>query len=285
MLSNLYNDIIKSLKDAAEVIPTKANNTSSKYTVLGWNDLVRDSHQAARESFLFWRSAGSPRHGPLYDIMKIRRSHFKRNKRLCEKNAEILKAERLASKLCNNDFKNFWKDIKHMNNARLPNPSNVGGASGVENVKNMWLHHYQSLLNSIPGSPVNIKKINEYCSNVQLNVQMIVNVKEIQDIIHAMPVGKAPGYDSVSNEHFKYANEKLHVLMSLLYSSMLIHGFLSDAMMITIAPIIKNKAGDLSDNNNYRPIALATIASKLFESLILSRVSTFFIYMCKPIWI
>ena len=35
-----------------------------------------------------------------------------------------------------------------MNNARLPNPSNVGGASGVENVKNMWLHHYQSLLNS-----------------------------------------------------------------------------------------------------------------------------------------
>ena len=64
--------------------------------------------------------------------------------------------------------------------------------------------------------------------------------------------------------------------MSLLYSSMFIHGFLPDAMMITIiAPIIKNKAGDLSDNNNYRPIALATIASKLFESLILSRVSTF----------
>ena len=54
---------------------------------------------------------------------------------------------------------------------------------------------------------------------------MIVNVKEIQDIIYSMPVGKAPGYDSVSNEHFKYANEKLHVLMSLLYSSMLIHGF------------------------------------------------------------
>ena len=76
------------------------------------------------------RSAGSPRHGPFYDIMKI-----KRNKRLCEKNAEIIKAEQLASKLCSNDLKNFWKGIKHMNNARLPNPSNVGGASGMENVK------------------------------------------------------------------------------------------------------------------------------------------------------
>ena len=56
---------------------------------------------------------------------------------------------------------------------------------------------------TIPGSPANIKKINEYCSNVQFNVQMIVNVKEIQDIIHAMPIGKAPGYDSVSNKHKK----------------------------------------------------------------------------------
>ena len=46
-------------------------------------------------------------------------------------------------------------------------------------------------------------------------------------------------------------------------------------MLTIIARIIKNKAGDLSDNNNYQPIALVTIASKLFESLILSRVSIF----------
>ena len=54
---------------------------------------------------------------------------------------------------------------------------------------------------------------------------VIVNVNEIQDIILAMPIGNVPGYDSVSNKHFKYANKKLHVLMSLLYSSMLIRGF------------------------------------------------------------
>ena len=40
LLCKLYNGIIKSLKDAAEAIPTKANNMSSKHTVLGWNDLV-----------------------------------------------------------------------------------------------------------------------------------------------------------------------------------------------------------------------------------------------------
>ena len=55
-----------------------------------------------------------------------------------------------------------------------------------------------------------------------------------------MPMDKAPGYDSLSNKHFKHANEKLHVLMLLLYNSMLIHVFLLDAMI-----------GDLPDNNNY----------------------------------
>ena len=64
--------------------------------------------------------------------------------------------------------------------------------------------------------------------------------------------------------------------MPLLYSSLLMHGFLPDTMIITItAPIIKNKSGALSDNNNYGPITLATVARTLFESVILSRATPF----------
>ena len=54
---------------------------------------------------------------------------------------------------------------------------------------------------------------------------MVVKVKELQELIIAMPVGKASGYNHISNEHFKYANEKLHILMSLFCSSLLIHVF------------------------------------------------------------
>ena len=87
-----------------------------------------------------------------------------------------------------------------------------------------------------------------------------------------MPIG----YDHISNDHFTYANEKLHVLMSMFYSSLLLNGFLPNTTMVTIiAPIIKNKSGDLSDNDNYRSIAIATVTSKRFESLILSRGDTF----------
>ena len=44
------------------------------------------------------------------------------------------------------------------------------------------------------------------------------------------------------------------------------HGYLPSMFMKTaIVPITKNKTGDTSDENNYRPIALVTAASKIFE--------------------
>ena len=43
----------------------------------------------------------------------------------------------------------------------------------------------------------------------------------------------------------------------------------------TIVPIVKNKSGNLSDSSNYRPIALATIISKMFESVLLLKCAEY----------
>ena len=54
------------------------------------------------------------------------------------------------------------------------------------------------------------------------------------------------------------------------------HGYLPFALIkTTIVPIVKNKASDLSDSNNYRPIAIATITSKLLESVLLLKCSDY----------
>ena len=50
-------------------------------------------------------------------------------------------------------------------------------------------------------------------------------------------------------------------------------------MEITIVPIIKNKCGNLADSINYRPIAIATILYKLFESIVLYNFEEF-LYTC-----
>ena len=42
-----------------------------------------------------------------------------------------------------------------------------------------------------------------------------------------------------------------------------------------IIPLEKNKFGDLSDKNNYRPIAISSIISKVFENIILHRIEDY----------
>ena len=56
------------------------------------------------------------------------------------------------------------------------------------------------------------------------------------------------------------------------------HGYLQPKLIeTTIVPIIKNKCGNISSSSNYRPIALATIISKLLESVLLLKCEK---YLC-----
>ena len=47
-------------------------------------------------------------------------------------------------------------------------------------------------------------------------------------------------------------------------------------MKTAIVPIIKNKSGNTSDKLNYRPSALVTACSKIFESCFFENAGTLF---------
>ena len=56
--------------------------------------------------------------------------------------------------------------------------------------------------------------------------------------------------------------------------SYFIHGVLPPSMIsVVLVPIVKNKRISICSKNNYRPIALASIMSKLLENIIYERVS------------
>ena len=93
------------------------------------------------------------------------------------------------------------------------------------------------------------------------------------DIVNALKSvieGKACGVDGLAAENFIYADERIHVILSILFNCFISHGYLPFEFMKTaIVPIIKNKTGDTSNNNSYRPIAGVTACSKIFELCIL----------------
>ena len=60
------------------------------------------------------------------------------------------------------------------------------------------------------------------------------------------------------------------------FTSLFVHGILPDSMMsVVLVPIIKNKCGNINSQDNYRPIALASIMSKVMEKVILNRIEHF----------
>ena len=42
-----------------------------------------------------------------------------------------------------------------------------------------------------------------------------------------------------------------------------------------IVPLVKTNSGDLTDKSNYRPIALSSIASRVFEHIIILRLEEY----------
>ena len=64
----------------------------------------------------------------------------------------------------------------------------------------------------------------------------------------------------LSSEHLKHAGEMLPHLLSILFTSMFMHGYMQPEMIKSVTvPIVKRKTKSTSDKSNYRPITLATI--------------------------
>ena len=268
-IDDLYSQLCSVLKHASnDSIPASKMYTHHDYIVPGFNEFAKQLHSEARADYLLWKASGKPRAGLLYLSMCQSRIRFKRTLRECRQNEETIRANAHANSLMKKDMTSFWKGIKKDNNTKIPLAPMVDNCIGDKEICDMWQTHYKQLLNSVVTS--SSKKI------VQSELHSIADSSVIfcpVDIFNALKnakTGKACGVDGLAAEHFIYADAIIHIHLSLLFNSYISHGYLPrDFMKTAIVPIIKNKAGNSSDKANYRPIALVTACSKIFESCLL----------------
>ena len=274
-IDNMYREITDALKDSSEFL---LKQTKYKHNQIpGWNDLVKDAHHKARTSYLFWRSNGSLRHGVIYQEMKTSRAQFKLALRQCRKDKTRREADAIANHFLTKDSKTFWSAVKNMlgNNSSAP-ASVIEGVSGTEAICHMWKTHYQGLLNS---SSDMSKRSEVLCALDQYDRSDIIERITPSDVgraIKSVKKGKTCGPDGLSGEHLVYCNDKLNCLLSILFNCILIHSHLpADFMLSFIVPLVKDKKGDITSKDNYRPIALTNILSKVLELIILVRCETY----------
>ena len=181
----------------------------------------------------------------------------------------MARADALAQDLSDKDVDGFWKTMNKMNSCNTILANVIDGVTGPDSIASYWKQHFDKPL-----------KVHDNCNNslknyilsnfdkIKHNSNMAVSTKSVSEIIGKLECGKSAGPDGIGAEYLKFSNIKIHVLLSMCFTLCLAHGYLPPAMIeTTIVPIVKNKSGNLSDSSNYRPIALATIISKMFESV------------------
>ena len=71
---------------------------------------------------------------------------FKLALRYCRNHVEQLKDDACAENLFDKDPRKFWNSVYKLSNSKAScHISSIGGATGADNVTNMWKTHFQEL--------------------------------------------------------------------------------------------------------------------------------------------
>ena len=248
----------------SRVFGTKKNTKFE--CVPGWNEFVREAHEQARDSFLLWRTSGSPREGDLAERMRRDRARFKLALRECRTEEARLRDEALAAKLASKDSKGFWQAAHNIYPHSRKIASTIDNASGEEDIANFWRDKYVHIFNSVDRENKHeaLFATQDICEFIPLSV--------VNECLTQLPMGKSVGADEVPAEVLKQSSKRLRTLLSLLINACLRHCYLPKLLMrLTLIPLIKNKLKPSTDSDNYRLIAIASSISKLLELVILAK--------------
>ena len=268
-LSTFYKDTCNTLtKASSDLYNKRANNYVQRP---GWTDYVSELYDYSKICRQMWLDENHPRQGITHENYIKSRSRFKYALKYIKKNEDKLRRESMAKNLANKSTTQFWKDVAKSNNCKTPLPDHIEDAKGSENILKLWKKHFHEIFNCLKSNTEN---------NISFNLnnpleEIMVKHLAVTDAIKELSINKSCGLDGITSEHLKYASERLPHLLSMAITGFFVHGFLPDSMLsVLIVPVIKDKAGTINSKDNYRPIALASIVSKLVEIIMLNRMET-----------
>src|ERR1700690_652683 len=154
-------------------------------------------------------------------------------------------------------------------------PVAVEGETNPEAIANKFKEFYSNVYVNSADDANAVKNYNELCrTQFGINDASVVSIDAVEDCVKILKQNKAAGIDGITAENIINSHPCIIMHLKLLFTMMLSHSFVPNAFgMGFVVPIIKDKCGDVSSVDNYRPITLSPVISKVFESLLLLKYS------------
>jgi len=176
----------------------------------------------------------------------------------------------------NKNPKQFWKSWK----TKLKNGSNdvisVAGQSDPDEVVTVFRDSCASIYVDSSSDLNSVSEFNKlystYVPDLEINKPLCcIDVENLLQAVNAFKLNKSCGADGISAEHLIYAPSSILIHFKLLFTMIINHSYVPNALVSgIIVPIVKDKCGDCSSPDNYKPITLSPIISKIFESVLLA---------------
>ena len=260
IIDTLSDYLIESLLESTRILSTQI--TIRFKPVPGWNTICKENYAIARNCFLQWKESGMSRDGPEYNSMKESRAEFRSALRYCRENENYIRESQTINSFHNKEFKTFWRQVCVRNNLQY---KTVDGVSDKDMVPELFAEKFFRVLDdkSCRKKPCSFDWKFAESQNNPKGAQnfLFKNIKE-----NILKLNPASDLDEIHTNHLKFATENTILFITFLFNSILSHSHLPKRFLRgKIRPEIKNKLGNKSDSDNFRPVMISSNFLKLFE--------------------
>jgi len=273
LINDYYNNITAALQQASkDCVPKMPYKCLKAY----WNDELNRLKEISIDMHKLWRTCGSPKQGVINTARIKAKLEYKAAIKTHATDFERANADKLNTCLSDKDYKQFWKCWNAKYKKRPNAPVVVANQSEPLNIANCFKDYFSTIYINSADDITAVDDYNNCCINNDCDKSSlpIIDIEAIELCINSLKRDKAAGCDGLVAEHILNSHPAIAVHLKLLFTMMLTHGYVpEDFGTGIIVPVIKDPRGDHSAVDNYRPITLSPIVTKVFELLLLHMYS------------
>ena len=269
------NDLLlECIKLSAGEMQTKTNRNNGSKTEINpqpdWWD--SDCENLNKMKFFYLHEFHKSNKTDDLNLFLETKKKFKSMCTIKKKAFDDLSVENLRESLYEKRSPPFWQKMNKM----LSCPYNQHNYFNVN--PNEFHEYFKALLNPVSNiihegteeNDINIDK--DINPTTELDYNDIITQKEVEIALKKLKNGKASGNDGISPEFFHNFSPTLVTFLCVLFNTIFNTGiYPSTWCQSLIFPL--HKRGDQNNPNNYRGIALLNIISKIFSSILNTRLS------------
>ena len=282
IIDEFYPLFVAALIDASTVtVPVIKVNALKHW----WSEELTELKQRSIDTFHVWKDAGKPRSGTVFDLYMQNKYAYKLciNKMKNDSAQEI--TNDLHEALCDKDNSGFWKIWNSKFNIKKRNkPLTVNNLTNSQDIAEAFSSYFGNVCQ--PNSDVfNANKRSKFENEIQSYVGDFIcpddffSVELLGKIVCELKLGRAPGIDGLTTEHFLHCHPSAIVLLTYLCNLILLCGHVPSQFMIGITyPIEKGSSViKILSVDDFRGITISPLISKIFEKCILANFEKYFL--------